>query len=96
MRGRTFKNAYIIADEMQNSTSTQMKMILTRIGEGSKMVLTGDLNQHDRKYGDNGLKDICTRLEGKNYKRLHTIKFTPNDVERSQVVKDILEVYGDD
>lgn len=96
MRGRTFKNAYIIADEMQNSTSTQMKMILTRIGEGSKMVLTGDLNQHDRKYGDNGLKDICTRLEGKNYKRLRTITFTPNDVERSQVVKDILEVYGDD
>lgn len=96
MRGRTFKNAYIIADEMQNSTSTQMKMILTRIGEGSKMVLTGDLNQHDRKYGDNGLKDICTRLAGKNYKRLRTITFKPNDVERSQVVKDILEVYGDD
>ena len=48
MRGRTFKNAYIIADEMQNATVNQMKMLLTRLGEGSKMVVTGDLAQADR------------------------------------------------
>ncbi len=96
MRGRTFKNSYIVADEMQNSSPTQMKMILTRLGENSKMVITGDLRQHDRKYSDNGLKDICSRLEGKNYKRMSTINFTSNDVERSQVVKDVLEVYGDE
>ena len=48
MRGRTFKRAYIIADEMQNSTANQMKMLLTRLGEGSKMAVTGDLNQADR------------------------------------------------
>ena len=53
MRGRTFKKAYIIADEMQNSTANQMKMLLTRLGEGSKMAVTGDLNQADRMK-DNG------------------------------------------
>ena len=54
MRGRTFKNAYIIADEMQNATQNQMKMLLTRLGENSKMVVTGDLAQADR-LKDNGL-----------------------------------------
>ena len=47
MRGRTFKNSFIIADEMQNATDSQMKMLLTRIGQGSKIVVTGDLAQHD-------------------------------------------------
>jgi len=57
MRGRTFKNAYIIADEMQNATPSQMKMLLTRIGENSKMAVTGDLAQADR-LKDNGLLDL--------------------------------------
>lgn len=95
MRGRTFKDAFIIADEMQNSTPNQMKMLLTRIGEGSKMVITGDLKQHDRKYDENGLKDITQRLENKNYKRIKCITFTHKDVERSQIVKDVLQIYGD-
>ena len=51
--------------------------------------------QHDRKYADNGLKDISNRLENKNYKRIKVIKFTPEDVERSQIVKDVLHIYGD-
>ena len=50
MRGRTFKNSFIIADEMQNATDSQMKMLLTRIGDNSKIVVTGDLAQHDRGY----------------------------------------------
>lgn len=95
MRGRTFKDAFIIADEMQNSTPNQMKMLLTRVGEGSKMIVTGDLMQHDRKYEENGLKDISKRLENKNYKRIKTITFTHEDVERSQIVKDVLKLYGD-
>lgn len=95
MRGRTFKNAFIIADEMQNSTPNQMKMLLTRLGEGSKMIVTGDLMQHDRKYSDNGLKDISNKLENKNYKKIKVIKFKSEDVERSQIVKDILHIYGD-
>lgn len=60
MRGRTFKNSWIIADEMQNATPSQMKMLLTRIGEGSKIIVTGDLNQHDRGFEDNGLKTLLT------------------------------------
>lgn len=93
MRGRTFKHSFIIADEMQNSTVAQMKMILTRIGDGSKMVVTGDLHQHDRKYEINGLKDILKKLENKNYKRIKAVEFQSNQIERSQIVKDILEVY---
>ena len=95
MRGRTFKNAFIIADEMQNSTPNQMKMLLTRMGDDSKMVITGDLNQHDRKYDDNGLKDIYEKIKDKRYKRIECITFEHADIERSLVVKDILEIYGD-
>ena len=95
MRGRTFKNAFVIADEMQNSTPNQMKMLLTRIGDGCKMIITCDPNQHDRKYEDNGLKDIYTRLHGKQHKRIEYITFDFNDIERSPIVKDILEIYGD-
>ena len=58
MRGRTFKESIIIADEMQNSTVSQMKMLLTRIGENSRIVITGDLEQHDRKDEINGLEDF--------------------------------------
>ena len=95
MRGRTFKKAYIIADEMQNSTANQMKMLLTRIGDDSKMVITGDLNQHDRKYDENGLKDIYERIKGKAHKRIECITFEHKDIERSLIVKDILDIYGD-
>src|SRR6056300_140949 len=95
MRGRTFKDAFIIADEMQNSTPSQMKMLLTHIGEGCKMVITGDPKQHDRKYEDNGLKDIWTKLEGKHHKRIECITFDFADIERSPIVRDILEIYGD-
>ena len=59
MRGRTFKNAYIIADEMQNATPNQCKMLMTRIGENSKIVITGDIEQADRIKGNNGLADLC-------------------------------------
>jgi phosphate starvation-inducible PhoH-like protein len=95
MRGRTFKNSFIIADEMQNSTPNQMKMLLTRIGDDSKMVITGDLRQHDRKYDENGLKDIYERINGYTHKRIECITFEHTDIERSPIVKDILEIYGD-
>ena len=62
MRGRTFKHSVIIADEMQNATDNQMKMLLTRIGDCSKLIVTGDLDQHDRGYQDNGLKKFTDRL----------------------------------
>lgn len=95
MRGRTFKNSFIIADEMQNSTPNQMKMLLTRIGDDSKMVITGDLRQHDRKYDENGLKDIYERIKDHTHKRIECITFEHADIERSPIVKDILDIYGD-
>ena len=94
MRGRTFKNAYIIADEMQNATPNQMKMLLTRLGENSKMVVTGDLRQADR-LEDNGLLDFCNRLKGKDLECLSMIEFTAKDIERHEAVKEVLSVYGD-
>ena len=92
MRGRTFENSWIIADEMQNSTPSQMRMVLTRIGEGSKLVLTGDPAQHDRGYDQNGLIDFLTRL-GSSSESIQHIKFTDDDIVRHPVIKEILEVY---
>ena len=70
MRGRTFKNSFIIADEMQNATQNQMKMLLTRIGNESQMVVTGDLNQADR-LKDNGLIDFINHLESRESKHIY-------------------------
>ena len=96
MRGRTFKRAFIVADEMQNSTVSQMKMLLTRLGEGSKMAVTGDLNQADRM-SDNGLVDFIKQLQRhpKTY-RLAYVTFSHADIERHEAVKEVLEVYGDE
>ena len=63
MRGRTFRDAWIVADEMQNATPAQVKMLLTRIGNGSKIVITGDVEQTDRKVQDNGLLDLSGKLK---------------------------------
>jgi tripartite-type tricarboxylate transporter receptor subunit TctC len=76
MRGRTFKNAFIIADEMQNSSPNQMLMLLTRIGINSKMVITGDLAQSD-KSENNGLKDLIYNNED-DFTPIGTIIVTPN------------------
>jgi phosphate starvation-inducible PhoH-like protein len=95
MRGRTFKNSYIIADEMQNATPNQMKMLLTRIGTGSKMIVTGDLNQADR-LKDNGLIDFINQFETKESKIISLVNFHKGDIERHQAVKEVLQVYGDD
>jgi phosphate starvation-inducible PhoH-like protein len=95
MRGRTFKNAFILADEMQNATTNQMKMLLTRIGEGSMMAVTGDLNQADR-LKDNGLIDFTKRLFEGNFTHIDIVNFGQGDIERHDAVKEVLKVYGDD
>ena len=95
MRGRTFKNAIIIADEMQNATINQMKMLLTRIGTGSRIIVTGDLAQHDRGFDNNGLKDFISRLSS-NSQRIGAVEFTQEDVERHPAVKEVLKIYGDE
>lgn len=93
MRGRTFENSWIIADESQNMTPNQMLMLLTRIGQNSKMVITGDIKQHDRGFEQNGLKDLLIRLEGKNIPDIDVITFTIKDVERHKVIQEILKLY---
>ena len=95
MRGRTFKNSFILADEMQNATPNQMKMLLTRLGEYSMMAVTGDLAQADR-LKDNGLLDFCKLLEQSNSQRLDIVHFDQGDIERHDAVKEVLQVYGDE
>ena len=93
MRGRTFKNAIILADEMQNATQEQMKMLLTRIGDGSKLIVTGDLNQHDRGFTSNGLADFIERLKQFNSDRINLIEFDHNQIERHPAVAEVLKIY---
>jgi phosphate starvation-inducible PhoH-like protein len=95
MRGCTFKNAYIIADEMQNATQNQMKMLLTRLGENSTMVVTGDLAQADR-LKDNGLIDFITKIEGRKLQHIDVVRFDQKDIERHKAVAEVLNLYGDE
>lgn len=95
MRGRTFTNAIVIADEMQNATKEQMKMLLTRIGHGSRIIVTGDLAQHDRGFNENGLKDFVGKLKERESEYLAAVCFTRQDVERHPAVSEILAIYGD-
>lgn len=96
MRGRTFKNAYVIADEMQNATPDQMKMLLTRIGEGSSMIITGDLNQHDRGFDKNGLKDFIELFAKREKSSMRICYFGKQHVERDPLVSEVLDIYGED
>ena len=95
MRGRTFKNSFILADEMQNATPNQMKMLLTRLGEGSMMAVTGDLAQADR-LKDNGLIDFTNKLLDTNSSHIDIVNFGQGDIERHEAVKEVLKVYGDE
>jgi phosphate starvation-inducible PhoH-like protein len=95
MRGRTFKRAWIIADEMQNATQEQTKMLLTRIGEGSKIVVTGDLPQHDRGFTNNGLKDFLNKFDTAKCQSISHVQFEKRDVERHPVVADVLQIYDE-
>jgi len=96
MRGRTFKNAIILADEMQNATPSQMKMLLTRIGEGSKIIATGDLAQHDRGYEQNGLHDFTLRLAESRSDMIGIVEFSRKDIERHPAVAEVLRIYGEE
>lgn len=93
MRGRTFEGAWIIADESQNMTPNQMLMLLTRIGQNSKMIITGDQRQHDRGFEHNGLSDFLRRIDGKEIDEIKHVKFSHQDVERHPVIPKILRLY---
>lgn len=93
MRGRTFKNSFIIADEMQNSTPNQMKMVLTRIGEHSKMVVTGDIKQSDLQFTLNGLTDLLQKLTDRDLEYIDHMMLTSEDVQRHPSINEVLSIY---
>jgi len=98
MRGRTFKNAFVIADEMQNSNPNQMKMLTTRIGEGSKLIINGDLSQNDM-HGISGLEDFANKYhyfsrDGEP-EGIRWVEMNQTDVKRSELVALVLRIYGD-
>lgn len=97
MRGRTFEDSWIICDEAQNTTPNQMLMVLTRIGKNSKIVITGDPQQYDRGFNNNGLSDLIERLNVDECiveDGINMIQFDENDVERHPIIKDILRIYA--
>lgn len=94
MRGRTFKNTWIVADECQNTTTNQFKMLLTRLGENSRMVITGDLDQHDRHDEVNGLADFLDKFKGCRSSSISSVEFNKNDIEREEVIKEVLDIYA--
>ena len=93
MRGRTFKNAFILADEMQNATPEQMKMLLTRIGDNSQLIVNGDLAQHDRGYEANGLKNFLDKLNATQSNMIGHVEFDKRHVERHPAVSEVLKIY---
>lgn len=94
MRGRTLDNAFVILDEAQNTTNQQMKMFLTRLGFGSKMIVNGDVTQIDLPRGTrSGLKEAQIVLQG--ISKIEFVNFTANDVIRHPVVAKIVQAYDD-
>lgn len=94
MRGRTLDNAFVILDEAQNTTNQQMKMFLTRLGFGSKMIVNGDVTQIDLPRGTrSGLKEARIVLQG--ISKIEFVNFTANDVIRHPVVAKIVQAYDD-
>ena len=92
MRGRTLDNAYVILDEAQNSTNEQMKMFLTRLGYGSKAIITGDVTQIDLPRGkQSGLKTVMKILDG--VKGIEIIRLGRNDIVRHPLVQRIIDAY---
>lgn len=93
MRGRTFTDTLIIADEMQNSTPNQMKLLLTRIGEGTKLIVTGDLEQSDLGK-DNGLENLIYKMQCQELEYITHVEMGDADIVRHPAVKEILKVLN--
>jgi len=93
MRGRTFHHTLIIADEMQNSTPNQMKLLLTRIGEGTKIIVTGDLEQSDLE-GDNGLENLVYKMQCIDLDYIQHVEMGDDDIVRHPAVKEVLGILS--
>lgn len=96
MRGRTLKGCLLLGDEMQNASVNQTKMLLTRVGHGSRVVLTGDLDQCDLKDTPlNGLEDFVQRVRSFSEQEFVSfVEFTGSDVQRSDFVREIVRLYS--
>lgn len=92
-RGRTFKYSWVILDEAQNATPSQLKMIMTRIGEHSKIIITGDIEQTDRRTNDNGLLDLKTKLDHNPVPGIATCEFELKDIKRHRIIEHVLKLY---
>uniref|UniRef100_A0AAU6W132 PhoH-like protein n=1 Tax=Pseudomonas phage Nican01 TaxID=3138540 RepID=A0AAU6W132_9CAUD len=93
MRGSTFRNSFVLLDEAQNSTKGQMQMFLTRLGEGSRVVVAGDLRQSDRAGDDNGLADATHRF--RNSRVMGRFEFDEEDITRDPLVREVVKAYRD-
>jgi phosphate starvation-inducible PhoH-like protein len=93
MRGRTFTDTLIIADEMQNATPNQMKMLLTRVGEGTKLVITGDLEQSDLGE-ENGLRNLIYKMQCQELEYITHVEMGAKDIVRHPVVNEVLKVLN--
>lgn len=91
LRGSTLKNCWVLADEMQNASKSQMKMLLSRIGENSKFIINGDPKQSDLPAGKSGLMDAVRRLRDVN--KIKTVTFEVSDIVRSGICRDIVAAY---
>ena len=92
-RGRNFKRSWVILDEAQNATPNQLKMLMTRISEGSKIIITGDIEQTDRRNPDNGLLDLTNRLKNNPVYGIGICEFSKKDIRRHKIIEHILELY---
>jgi phosphate starvation-inducible PhoH-like protein len=93
LRGRTFKDTFLILDEAQNASPLQLKSLLTRIGKGSKFVINGDIEQADRKTKDNGLMDLTERLDRHPIEGVEVCQFEVKDVQRHRLIGHVLNLY---
>lgn len=93
-RGRTFKHSWIILDEAQNATPSQLKMLMTRIGVNSKIVITGDIEQTDRRTIDNGLLDLTYKLAENPVPGIATCEFELKDIRRHRIIEQVLKLYS--
>jgi len=93
-RGRNFKDSWIILDEAQNATPSQIKMLMTRIAEGSKIVITGDVEQTDRVTKENGLLDLTSRLTNNSVHGIGVCQFESKDIRRHKIIESILKLYN--
>ncbi len=93
MRGRTIANCLVIFDEAQNASPKQCLSLLTRIGDNARIIITGDVEQTDRTTGQNGLRDMLTRIERTGNPNFSVYEFERSDVVRHPAIESILEMY---